>query len=404
MSQAFGKLLICEPALRRRRQSITVRAEVTRQPFRFDLQRQSTGKCRSRRGKTQPDSCRRIEDTDATSQSSAVTHRVVIVQEFFPALHRYVISFLKQHGMRLEMGGMLVGEYAAEERPPAFKIQRLIEAGPGAECSRESVLFDHEYQSAVLQSLQAQQPHLGNMGCIHLHPGQMDTCSPGDHQADIAAVKESDTRALVFGIMTLNNSRHDPLSVRHRNLKVDFFLLGEQTGFEYVHVRPEIAATPSPACGLGKLSSRRGAISGFGVHRSWGPGLLEDKRRLVAEVRAMEERYGDRAVLRHERNQLFWEYTVIESGRRFPIEVRYPRRYPLEPPRIISVLPLPSSPHQLVNNELCWINRAAGDWNPARDTAATCIHAAQRWFACLLVYLTLGQWPEEANDEPLRTL
>ena len=125
---------------------------------------------------------------------------------------------------------------------------------------------------------------------------------------------------------------------------------------------------------------------------------------MVAEVRAMEERYGDRAVLRYERNQLYWEYTVSESGRRFPIQVRYPRRYPLEPPRIISVLPLPSSPHQLVNNELCWVNRALGEWNPARDTAATCIHAAQRWFACLLVYLTLGKWPEEANDEPLRTI
>ena len=33
-----------------------------------------------------------------------------------------------------------------------------------------------------------------------------------------------------------------------------------------------------------------------------------------------------------------------------------------------------------------------------------CVHAAHRWFACLLVYLTLGKWPEEANDEPLRTL
>jgi hypothetical protein len=159
-----------------------------------------------------------------------------------------------------------------------------------------------------------------------------------------------------------------------------------------------------PEGDLGEASFGGGRPLCFGTHHSWGLGLLEDKRRLVAEVRAMEERYGDRAVLRHERGQLFWEYTVVESGRRFPIEVRYPRRYPLEPPRIISVLPLPSSPHQLVNNELCWINRAAGDWNPGRDTAATCIHAAQRWFACLLVYLTLGKWPEEANDEPLRTL
>jgi hypothetical protein len=342
-------------------------------------------------------------EVQAADNGTANTPRVVVAESFFPALHHYLTRFAKAHGNGVETGGMLVGEYGAKHRPPVFKIHRLIEAGPGAECSPDSVLFDHEYQAAILQRIQTQQPHLGNMGCIHLHPGQMDQCSTGDRQADVAAVKESDTKALVFGIMTLNNSRPDRLSIRHRNLKIDFFLLGEQTGFEYVHVRPQVVPMPSPTGSLADRSFARGPHH-FGRHHSWGVGLLEDKRRLVAEVRAMEERYGDRAVLRHERNQLFWEYTVVESGRRFPIEVRYPRRYPLEPPRIISVLPLPSSPHQLVNNELCWINRAAGDWNPARDTAATSIHAAQRWFACLLVYLTLGKWPEEANDEPLRTL
>jgi hypothetical protein len=334
-----------------------------------------------------------------------VMSRVVIAQGFFPALHNYITGFLKQHRNTVETGGMLVGEYSAGHCPPVFSIQRLIDAGPGAECSPDSVLFDQEYQAATLQRIQAQQPGLGNMGCIHLHPGEMDLCSAGDHEADVAAVKESDTKALVFGIVTLNNSRCDPLSIRHRNFKIDFFLLGVETGFEYVHVRPEVTETLLLQAGApGEASfGGRSAVS-FGSHHSWGLGLIEDKRRLVAEVRAMEERYGDRAVLRHERGQLFWEYTVVESGRRFPIEVRYPRRYPLEPPRIISLLPLPSSPHQLVNNELCWINRAAGDWNPGRDTAATCIHAAQRWFACLLVYLTLGKWPEEANDEPFRTL
>ncbi len=114
----------------------------------------------------------------------------------------------------------------------------------------------------------------------------------------------------------------------------------------------------------------------------------------------MEERYGGRAVLRLEGHRLYWEYTVEESGRRFPIQVHYPRRYPLEPPQIISVLPLPGSPHQRPGNELCWTNRLGQcDWNPARDTAATCVHVAHRWFACLLVYLTLGAWPEQADEE-----
>jgi hypothetical protein len=138
----------------------------------------------------------------------------------------------------------------------------------------------------------------------------------------------------------------------------------------------------------------------FGRHFAGYPKLLLDKRRLVAVVRAMAERYGDRAVLRYRKNLLFWEYTVVESSRRFPVEVRYPRRYPLEPPQLFSRLPLPPSPHQLLGNEICWTNRSVqGDWNPGRDTAATCLHAAHRWFACLLVYLTLGSWPEEANDE-----
>jgi hypothetical protein len=144
-----------------------------------------------------------------------------------------------------------------------------------------------------------------------------------------------------------------------------------------------------------------GSAGGLRAHFSaWWPKLLTDKRRLVAEVRAMEERYGQRATLRLEGNRLFWEYTVAESGRRFPIQVRYPRRYPFEPPRIFSMLPLPSSPHQMPGNEICWTDRLGEcDWNPARDTAVTCINAAHRWFACLLVYLTLGKWPSEAEDQ-----
>jgi hypothetical protein len=234
------------------------------------------------------------------------------------------------------------------------------------------------------------------MGCLHLHPGQMDECSVGDYLADLAAVRDSDTKALVFAIVTLNHSRPDPLALFHKNCKFVFYVLAWQTGYDYVRVLPELAPLPV----LSPLEGLNAAVR-FDSHHARGGGLLDDKPRLVAEVRAMEERYGNRAVLRCDKNLLFWQYTVVESGRRFPIEVRYPKRFPLEAPRIYSVLPLPSSPHQLLKNEICWINRAAGDWNPARDTAAICINAAHRWFACLLVYLTLGQWPEQANEDPL---
>ena len=128
--------------------------------------------------------------------------------------------------------------------------------------------------------------------------------------------------------------------------------------------------------------------------------LLDNKNRLVAEVRAMQQKYGDRARLRRWANDLGWEYTVQESGRQFDIEIKYPYDYPGSPPRIFSVKGLPSSPHQLGSHELCWTNRWTSDteWNPGRDTAVVCIPAAHRWFACLLVYLTIHRWPEGADE------
>ena len=329
--------------------------------------------------------------------------RIVVAQSVLRCIHEYIVRFHKENGPQLETGGMLVGEFRREDGAPCFLLTDFIEAGPGAECSSESVLFDHEYQAQQLAALRRLNPRLGNMGCLHLHPGEMDECSSGDRLADIQAVRDSDTRALVFGIITLNNYRRDELSTRYENLKLDLFVMDEQTGCDYRKMRPELFDGPLPGCTFRSGSDESNSAVRFWPHHNKLPGLLGDKRRLVAEVRAMEERFGDRATLRYERSILFWEYTVSESGRRFPIEVRYPRRYPLEPPRVISRLPLPPSPHQLVGHELCWIDRSAqSDWNPARDTAATCINAAHRWFACLLVYLTLGEWPEEANDAPAR--
>lgn len=335
--------------------------------------------------------------------SSCRPPQVRLARSLLHSIYVYITRFRKEKGPQLETGGMLAGEFSREHGAPCFLLSDFIGAGPKAECSSESVLFDHEYQEERLAALRHRNPRLGNMGCLHVHPGEMDECSSGDQLADIQAVRDSDTRALVFGIVTLNNSRRDERSVRYENLKLDLFVMDEQAGDAYLHVRPVLVDLPAPRLTLRSSCVDSNSRIRFWSHHNKLPGLLGDKRRLVAEVRAMEERFGDRAMLRYERSILFWEYTVHESGRRFPIEVRYPRRYPLEPPRVISRLPLPPSPHQLVGHELCWIDRSAqSDWNPARDTAATCINAAHRWFACLLVYLTLGEWPEEANDAPAR--
>ena len=339
----------------------------------------------------------------AARRGRAARPQIVLARGLLPVLHEYVSGFLERQGEEVEVGGMLVGEFARTRAGcPVFKLTGFIEAGPGAECSPVSVLFDGDYQARMLQAMRRRERRAGNMGCIHLHPGRMDECSVGDMIGDVQAVRESDTQALVFGIITANNPARNAKSIFFREFKFDFFVMAAQTRFDYVHVRPRLADLPvlQASAGPETLAGAPG-VNGAVRHGRHAVGLLADKKRLVAEVRAMEERYGERAILRYRNNRLFWEYTVIESGRHFPIEVRYPRHYPLEPPRIISLLPLPSSPHQLVDNELCWMDRSAhSDWNPARDTAAVCLHAAHRWFACLLVYMTLGEWPEEANDPP----
>ena len=468
--------------------------------------------------------------------------RIVLARGLPARIHQYVTELLRQRGATVEAGGMLAGSFSRARGWPTFTINGFIEAGPKAELSPMSILFDAEYQERMLEAIRIEHPHAGNMGCIHRHAGPLDQCSQGDKKTDRQAVRESDTKALVFAIITIDHPRPDPLSLRYRDFKISFYVMAEETGFEYVQVRPRLAELPllEPSRALAQLSLRRGAGNFFdfavlrhiegleavsvrllprrsktagersardlqtyplgsevnnGSHSGlarppvaegehpgpgtgpailcqtrfqpegatvrllveengalkafiqrpgapasqfkgpwedpetgrhiwlshvlllirsrlrqangavrYGPhfsGLLEDKRRLVAEVRAMREKYGERAVLRHRKTRLYWEYTVVESGRRFPIEVRYPKHYPAEPPRIYSVLPLPPSPHQLMDNELCWMNRyaAIAEWNPARDTAVLCIHAAHRWFACLLVYLTLGDWPEGAQDD-----
>lgn len=426
--------------------------------------------------------------------------RVALASGLLPVIYNYVTGFLKRHGADKEAGGMLVGDYSFDPATgvATFRIRGFVEAGPKVDFSAGSILFDADYQAQALRALQLEHPAAANLGCIHRHPGSLDVCSGGDAVTDREAVQHSDTKALVFAIITLDNARPGPSSLFYREFKIDFYLMAEETGFDYVPIQPVLGdlplleaspvlrtlvtlrgssvsydlavlrqlpglarstlATADTAAGSGvvltvsfldapetlhlwiqpggglcvALKDEKGdqhvlpgpwADTDFSRHiwlshlvllarersaalhplpslRRHYAGLLQDQHRLVAEVRAMQERFGDRAVLRRRGDTLYWEYTVHESGRSFPIEIRYPATYPINPPEICSLKPLPPSPHQLGRNLPCWIDAYSGhsDWNPARDTAAICINAAHRWFACLLVYLTTGKWPEGADD------
>jgi len=419
--------------------------------------------------------------------------RVELAKDLLPRIHTYVTEFLAKHGQHNEAGGMFVGEYLfdAPTGVATFRIRGFVEAGPQADFSAGSIQFDTEYQAAALRTLQSEHPAADNLGCIHRHPGSLDVCSSGDLETDREAVFDSGTKALVFGIITLGNSRRLPSSLFYRDFKIDFYLMADETGLEYVPILPTVVDLPlfEPSPALVELHALRGAQAGFDLavlkqlpdlaqatlsqldsaagvlltakfnnlsqplqvwvqpagalrlfhqvedgsrHELQGPwtqaevgchvwlsqlllkaravlsaspppsyqrhfGLLEDKFRLVAEVRAMRERYGDRAVLRRQGDTVYWEYTVHESGREFPVEIRYPENYPAEPPKIYSVKQLPPSPHRLGDHDPCWIDYNATDWNPARDTACICVACAHTWFACLLVYLTLGRWPAGKN-------
>jgi hypothetical protein len=422
--------------------------------------------------------------------------KLVIARRLLPIIHDYITACLQQYGAEQEAGGMLVGEYVVEGNTATFLVRGFIEAGPKAEFSAGSILFDGEFQADTLRAQQLEHPTVINVGSLHRHPGTLDVCSGGDAVTDREAVEDSDTKALVFAIITLNNRRQGPSSLFFQGFKFDFYLMAAETGFQYVPLVPTLADLPvnESSSGLRALVSVRGpgvvydlavlrqlpgigetslrvldGQAGSGVllttslaHSAetlhvWAPpegglrlfrngengiqgelagpwtqadvgrhvwfshlllqglaavqtpttnhgrhyaSLLENKHRLVAEVRAMRERYGNRAVLRRRSDTLYWEYTVRESGREFPIEIRFPDSYPANPPEIISVQRLPASPHQLGSNQLCWIDAYSGhsEWNPSRDTAVIAVNAAHRWFACLLIYLTTGSWPDGAND------
>jgi len=151
--------------------------------------------------------------------------KIIFAEALLPRLDNYLTQSFESYGREIETGGMLIGEFSSAKGVPTFKIHGMIEAGPNAECSSDSVLFDAEYQMRMLGAIRRRHSKATNMGCFHVHPGRMDECSAGDYLADLVAVRESDTKALVFVIITVENPQQDPNSVYFGPLKIDFFVL-----------------------------------------------------------------------------------------------------------------------------------------------------------------------------------
>lgn len=433
-------------------------------------------------------------DTTDTTGAPAVP-RVTIARAVLGTVHDYVSNFLREHGSELEAGGIFVGEFTndAEQGCTEILVNGFIDGGPNVKATVGSIDFDLPYINRQLRALRMQHPRLEHVGAIHRHPGRLDVCSGGDAVTDRAAVMESPSGSLIFGIVTLRNSEPTHEAIRYADFTINFYFMGKSTEYRYVPVRPEFSDAPLVKLtrGLSLLHQYRGAslpldlaalrsLAGFkaatlnvarmavgetaacfvefnnmagrlglfccrdgAMHAQWeaadgskrrlhGPwdspevgahiwlteialsalGLQHDAAticyashnapwfeqnpgRLVVEVNAMRQKYGDRAKLVRNGDELSWRYTVHESGREFPVRIVYPASYPATHPEIFSELPMPSSPHQFPGRRFCWTN--GEQWSPARSTAAICIVAAHRWIGAILVCLSKGHWPQGAN-------
>lgn len=426
--------------------------------------------------------------------------QVLLPRKLLVAMHDHINAFAAERGDHLEIGGMLVGEceVGAIDHPPLLRLHGLIDAGPNADCQPCSLLMDEAHLARQFQSLQLQHRNLVSLGMYHLHPEHYDRCSSGDLRADREAVMNSGTGVMVFAIVTRNNPREDDTSLRHGDLKFNFFIMSHQTDLEYQAILPKLVDAPMLTCspalarfvamrpdtaradwmllqrmtGIGRVElfeveqgthaglwftlatkahsqsihiclQNEGAVRMFsGMQEAptrefrgvWnnpevGPhifisqlalqvlgqlgaethkppvlrhytSLLHDQRRLVAEVRAMDDRYRKLATLMRDGDNVYWLCTIRQSGKELRVKIIYPPTYPHTPPELHVLDRLAPSPHLIGGNRICWIDvyGAHSDWNPGRDTAAVALTAAYRWFACYLIYQTLGKWPEEADD------
>lgn len=143
----------------------------------------------------------------------------------------------------METGYALVGKIVGEGPSRIIVVNSLIGEGPGATRTCGHIKFDRPYQQEELCLLQLADVDLSHIGDAHLHPGDMDTCSGGDHQTDTRNVRDSRSQEMVFLIATKASAHgggRSATSIYHAGLKLDFFYLGKASGYEYRPFRPEI--------------------------------------------------------------------------------------------------------------------------------------------------------------------
>ena len=82
------------------------------------------------------------KDSSRGSGDAMEQPRIILAKGLLEPIYEYVAGFQQLRGKDIETGGMLTGQFAHEENGSLFTINGFIGAGPNADCSEESVLFD----------------------------------------------------------------------------------------------------------------------------------------------------------------------------------------------------------------------------------------------------------------------
>lgn len=113
--------------------------------------------------------------------------------------------------------------------------------------------------------------------------------------------------------------------------------------------------------------------------------------RLVAEQEIMRGRFPGFRLQQVADGALQWAGALQPiAGVAFIVAVRYPDRYPYDPPRFFVHDPPLSerSPHRYSDGSVCIHKR---HWDPMRGTAASCIPLISAWLVAYLHWLQTGE-------------